>query len=81
MTRLLLLLLLLPVSSFGQEMRFVVEQSCLATGAGVNFKCDSKSGEFFITKSGSQFSGVHPDGGPKQSLSIVKSTPYIVVLD
>jgi hypothetical protein len=64
-----------------QEMRFVIEQSCLATGAGVEFKCDSRKGEFFITKSGSKFSGVHPDGGPKQNLSVVKTTPYIAVLD
>jgi len=64
-----------------QEMRFVVEQSCLATGTGMNFKCDSRKGEFFITKSGSNFSGVHPDGGPKQSLSVVKATPHVVVLD
>jgi len=64
-----------------QEMRFIVEQSCLATGTGMNFKCEQKKGEFFITKSGSKFSGVHPDGGPKQSLSVVKATPHVVVLD
>ena len=81
MRKLLSLLLFVPLSSIAQDFRFLVEKSCFSAGSELVFKCVDERQEFVITKSGLKFSGRHPDGGPKQDLSILNATPHIVVLN
>jgi hypothetical protein len=73
--------MLLTSTTYAEEMRFTIEQSCASFGDSLTFECEINGGEFVITKSGNKFSGVHPDGGPNQSLALVKSSPHIVILD
>lgn len=79
MKRLLFILLFFPLVSFAQEMRFVVEQSCLATGMGMNFKCKKESKEFTLVHNGRKFTGIHPSGVLLE-LKLLEMTPYIIVL-
>ncbi len=53
----------------------------MATGNGLDFKCEAKIGKFIVTKSGSKFTASPPLGGPKKLLRAVKITPHILIFD
>jgi hypothetical protein len=77
----LLIIFLIPSSAFSQEMYFAIDKFCMATGKGIDFKCEAKTGEFKLVKSGSKYYASPPLGGPKQSLKKIKVTPEIVILE
>jgi hypothetical protein len=75
MKRLFFILLLFPLASLGQEMRFVIEQSCSSTGSGLNFKCKKENKEFTLVQNGKKFTGINPSGGMFE-LKLLEMTPY-----
>jgi hypothetical protein len=74
------IIFLIPELVFAQEMRFLIEKSCLSTSQGIDFECRQDREEFTIIRNKNRYVGINSGTGVTHDLKLIESDKNITVL-
>jgi hypothetical protein len=76
----LMTLLMVPILSSAQDLRFVLEERCMSTGTSLAFKCRKHDAEFTIKKIKEKYVSLNTRSGRDEDMTVLQDDEKMLVL-